>query len=202
MRRSEGARAASRLDRSRRFVLPPVDGRVGPREDPGKGAALGASDVANMDSILLTLALALCLSAPAPAVCTGSDETTRQAFAAAAGQIHTISYDRVMYSREYYSPFRRDSQLLADLIKRHDAPESPLPLPADPAPKVRTLAMLVLYHREDPRLLPRFVELVGDSAVTFPEPHPMAAPQGRDVRVDARTVGACARKLVDNYMRK
>jgi hypothetical protein len=159
--------------------------------------------MASMASNLLTLALVLCFSAPAPAVCKRSDETTREAFAAAAGQIHMINYGSVMSSRDCRSPFFPDSNVLADLFERRDAPEALLPLLADPDAKVRTLAMLALYQREDPHLLPRFVALVGDRAVTFPEPHPsQTSLPGQDVRVDARTVGFCASKLVENYLGK
>src|SRR5665213_230767 len=39
---------------------------------------------------------------------------------------------------------------------------------SDPSPRVRTLAMALLFDKDEPQLLPEIVALSGDSAPTFP----------------------------------
>ncbi len=131
-----------------------------------------------------------------------SREETRAALASAAAAIESIEYGDVLHGRTGRRGTDAGEQRLAQLFARRFAPEALTALLADPEAHIRTLALLALYDREDPRLLPQMAALAADEAPSFPEPQKTAAllPQGEKTPCSPRTVGWCARQLVENYL--
>src|SRR5262245_21551593 len=106
-----------------------------------------------------TAAIALVL-ATAVRTQDAADRAVRAAFAQAAASIGSIVYEDAIYGRfsgrtqpERWTavPGLRE---LAALAARGDSVAQLLPLLADTDPKVRTLALLVLFDRDEPQLLP------------------------------------------------
>jgi hypothetical protein len=69
-----------------------------------------------------------------------------------------------------------------------------------PVPKVRTLAIVALYQREDPQVLPSLVPLTGDDSPTFDTPG-LVNESGRLGRPEAQTVGKIASRIVGFYLK-
>jgi len=91
-------------------------------------------------------------------------------------------------------------KLLAELSSL-DAPEPALvELLHHADPKVRTLAIAVLFAREDPSVLPHIAAKAGDSSLTFPDVLPDARPLlpgfKREPTLQSRTVGEIAEQAV------
>src|SRR5687768_11714532 len=92
----------------------------------------------------------------------------RDACERAAAQLEGIDYGDVYYGR-YGGHWRApDLEAFTALCRRADPVESVVPLLAHADGRVRTLAMLVLFDREDPKLLPHIAALTGDKAQGIP----------------------------------
>jgi hypothetical protein len=97
-------------------------------------------------------------------------DAVRAAFAQAAATVGSIAYDDALYGRfggraqperQAGAPGLRE---LAALCARGDRSEDLVPLLADTDAKVRVLALLVLFDRDEPQLLPHFAALRSDKA--------------------------------------
>jgi hypothetical protein len=142
---------------------------------------------------------------PAPA-------PVRAAFAEVAAAVTSIVYDDALGGRfgGRTGPAGADTapglRELAALCARADAVDQLLPLLDDTDAKVRTLALLVLFDRDEPRLLPRFAALRSDAAatfdaarldgVTFIDGKPSGPPYSRS----PATVGDVAKRAVGMYL--
>lgn len=149
---------------------------------------------------LASLALALAQSASAPAA---PSLDARHAFERAAAAIEHVDYGDVLYGRVGWRRHAPDggAAALTSLFARRDAAESLAPLLRHDSPRVRTLALLAMFDREDPAALPRLRELADDGAETFPAPLPDSAlPVANPPRLEAFTVRRVARLLVDFYL--
>ena len=74
-------------------------------------------------------------------------------------------------------------------------------------PRVRTLALVCLFEKGDPKLLPLIFELVGDNASTFPMRTPTATPllgprppTFREILKTPQTVGEIAGAMISFYL--
>lgn len=75
----------------------------------------------------------------------------------------------------------------------------------DVDPRIRTLAAVALFDREDPSLLPFLLRLCGDDAETFPQYEPMSiASPDSGVRPPPmkRTVGDVVKRMIRFYLEK
>jgi hypothetical protein len=135
---------------------------------------------------LASLALTVCLLGLAlTSKCRAGAEDTRKDFERLASQFRFFFGDDFHYYHvpEYYVP----AAMLAEYKKLHDEVTAPkhettalLALLNHKNPRVRTLAIAALSAKEDPKLLPRLVDMVGDTAVTFPDFLLLSRPFGFD----------------------
>jgi hypothetical protein len=122
----------------------------------------------------LHLLLALLPTLPAPAS-PGGAGGCREAFEEAAERLEAIDYGDVLYGRVgtpaavLARERAADEGVLADLLARVDPPEEVQALLAHPDPRVRGLALVELFDREDPRLLPQLVRLADDEGAAVPQ---------------------------------
>lgn len=155
--------------------------------------------------VCLPLLLAPVLAAQEPTGC-------REAFAAAARRIEAIDCGEVVFGRFGAawpgSAARPGLAELAKLAARGDEVDALLPLLGDGDARLRTLALLVLYDRELPALLPQLHARCGDEAATFAavEPYSVALgvdgkPSGPSYGLRPRRVGDVAQMLVAQYYR-
>lgn len=96
---------------------------------------------------------------------------------------------------------KKVTQTLAELHGNW-RPEDIRPLLANANPKVRTLAIVLLFRLQHLDVLPDIARLVGDPAQTFPCPAPLAAPP-QAVKVwpmGPNTVGQYAKLVIDAYV--
>jgi hypothetical protein len=81
-------------------------------------------------------------------------------------------------------------EALVKLLKHHD-------------PRVRTLALAALFARDDPRILPHFVPLVDDKAMTFSKPQLVASRVSVKKQMpplEKQTVGEVANRFITFYL--
>lgn len=137
----------------------------------------------------------------------GPTGPVRDAFARASW-IEAIHYSDVVYGRfgaSWPNAGWRDKPglvPLAELCARRDGTAELLPLLADADPRVRTLALLVLFDRQEPRALPRLAALCTDGSAAIPDAqanHVFELTQPR-WSVRATTVGAVASLCVGMYL--
>jgi len=162
---------------------------------------------------------ALLLATLQPTVGQDPGAGAREAFEAAAAGLSVLDYDDVAYGRvgpggEALGPSTVPAgEVLSALLGRDDPLDEVLVLLAHDDPRVRTLALVELFDREDPRLLPHLVGLVDDEGCAFPQPSLFASaliPDGEGLRrvpaqappPEPRTVGQVARQLVAFYMER
>lgn len=132
---------------------------------------------------------------------------TEATFRKIAGQLRICNISDVLYDRVQKSARWGLSAAEAALYKEVLSPQFStvflLKLLKDSDPKVRTLAILALYSKEEPQVLPAIADLVDDNAKTFPQLIPTAmaysasyVPQpSEDV-----TVGYVANAVMKMYM--
>jgi len=84
---------------------------------------------------------------------------------------------------------KRDEKQVIDLLKHRD-------------PRVRTLAMAVLFAKEDPKLLPHLARLLSDEAESFKISVPSGAGGGGapSRKYEHQTVGEIAQAMLGLYM--
>ncbi len=134
----------------------------------------------------------------------------RTEFAQMADDLPYLTVDCVLLDRP--EPFyraanpeddRRRERILGRLLDSQYAPEVLHKLSSDENPKVRTLAMVALFDREDPSDLPRFVAMADDRTPTFDAYPPLADVRfGIDPGPREQTVGDVAQRMVEFYLGK
>ena len=150
----------------------------------------------------------LTLSAEIPDI-----KETRADFMRLAAQLPYLSLRSVLYDRTRRNFHVSDQNEVEEhfriLKKATDGTypqETLLNLLAHGDPKVRTLAAVALFDREDPLVLPELVKLTDDKAPTFDGQRMLASialPVGRAESLPPRpkqTVGGIAKKMVEFYM--
>ncbi len=103
-----------------------------------------------------------------------SPQSLRKRIEYIAKELKIFNLHSFLYNRANYSCFLDDKKptylyLLNRIIDPKIAVAKIAPLRHHENPKVRTLALAALFHRNDPHLLPLIVELSGDTAPTFPK---------------------------------
>jgi len=137
-------------------------------------------------------------------------EQTRKDFEQVASELSYLCVPAVIHDRTDHFFRVADSEekkkhfrLLEKISDRAYPKDALLGLLAHKDAKVRTLAAVALYDREDPSVLPQLVELTKDRAATF-EGHPeLAKPLDWSIGPPAKeqTVGEIAEKMVTYYLR-
>ena len=153
--------------------------------------------------------------------------SVREDFEQAAGALSFFSWGDFLYGRELTlrvpgDEARKYNETLAHLIdsglagttgrpilraSRRASPEEVSALLRHENSKVRTLAMAWLFANKGQSALPQLVELVGDTAETFPVPQPVASIYlpGRDPPdppLKTQTVSDIARGMLAFYMER
>ena len=82
---------------------------------------------------------------------------------------------RVTASFASYPEYEQQMRALASPSLRS---ENLLPLLHHPDPKIRTLAIIALYDKGDPKMLPAVVALADDHSPTYSRPQPLALTSG------------------------
>lgn len=127
-----------------------------------------------------------------------------------AGDLPYLSVDCVLldcpepfYKAANPEDDRCHERILSRLLDLQYAPEVLQKLCSDENAKVRTLAMVALFDREDPSHLPRFVSLADDRTPTF-DAYPPFAAAGFGIEPGPRTqaVGDVAQRMVEFYLGK
>ena len=153
-------------------------------------------------------------SIAAQAVNVRTAEQTRTDFESMAMQLPFLDKSAVLYDRRrlfYDVADPAQEKLHWEILDRISAPEYSTPnlqlLLAHPEPKVRTLALVALFDREEPSLLPDFVNLAGDESRTF-DGHPELSKAKDGLLMNGvgpspleQTVGGFASEMVDFYFR-
>ncbi|MSU77517.1 MAG: hypothetical protein EXS16_05395 [Gemmataceae bacterium] len=130
-------------------------------------------EITNSKSLMLTLLALLCTS-----VC-GYGQEARRKLEDAASRLPflivdaRLTCDSEKYDNEYQLPPKeRDlhRRILLELVTADYPTKELLPLLKHVDPKVRTLAILALYNKEDGRVLPHINLLVKDNAPAFGAP--------------------------------
>lgn len=101
-------------------------------------------------------------------------ERTRSDFESLAAELPYLSLGSVLYDRPD-SPLhvpdpairKENARILERVTDGRDASEALLDLLVHREPKVRTLAAVALFDREDPAVLPALAKLHADEAATF-----------------------------------
>jgi hypothetical protein len=143
----------------------------------------------------------------------------REAFEVTAAGLSVLDYGDVAYGRvgpggEALAPSSVPaSEVLSALLGRDDPLDEVLVLLGHDDPRVRMLALVELFDREDPRLLPHLVGRVDDEGAAIPQAARFSSamiPDGDGLRrvpehappPEPRTVGQVARQLVGFYMER
>jgi hypothetical protein len=150
--------------------------------------------------------LALLLAASnVPAVHKIQSEGARAAFEAAATGLSEISYVDVLCGRivepaAIFAP-PEDARLQAALLERDDPLDEVLALLAHEDPRVRGLALLELFDRGEPALLPHLVALKDEASEAVPmSGFPSAVHTTEPTPAEPITVGRVARMLLLLYL--
>jgi hypothetical protein len=130
---------------------------------------------------LACLALTICLLGMAlTSPCRAGAEDTRKDFERLASQF------RFFFGDDFHC-YHVPAAMLAEYKKLHDEVTAPkhettalVALLNHKNPRVRTLVIAALSAKEDPKLLPKLVDMVGDTAVTFPDFLLLSRPFGFD----------------------
>jgi len=146
----------------------------------------------------IALLPSLLLGAPA------APSEIRARLAAAAEKLSVFETSDWLYNRwPSYPGVQPDYRAVLEPLRDANWPAADLlPLLQDANPKIRTLAIALLYAREDPQLLPRILPLARDTAPTFPrrrlEAFTIARPPA--VHTDPQTVGDFVRQILAFYL--
>ena len=122
--------------------------------------------------------------------------------------IESVLFDRKDHSFEVANPQDREShfQILEQATDRKYSKEELLDLLKHPDARVRTLAMIALFDRNDPTVLPALVELSNDETVTFDGYGKLSETwlglTGIGPPQEKQTVGYLAKKMVAFYMER
>lgn len=136
-------------------------------------------------------------------------DAPKAAFAKAASALKFLSASDLLYDRlpDRLNP-REDleahNKIVAKLLARPDSFDDLVPLLKDIDPKVRTLAIAALNHKNDPKLLPLLVPLCNDTAVTLPHPGLVAMIPGMDKDItplEPQTVADFPKAILRQYLR-
>ncbi|PQO41947.1 HEAT repeat domain-containing protein [Blastopirellula marina] len=139
-------------------------------------------------------------------------EKTRAEFEALATEVPLLSISSVLYNRFDHLTFRNTEnpeqyqQAMRKVTGGNYARETLLSLLSDDDPKIRTLAAIALFDREDPHDLPALVALCDDNAETFPRLQESAyalnlfQKSEKAPPTTKQTVGEVAKKMVAFYM--
>ncbi len=142
------------------------------------------------------------------ASCRAGEEETRKDFERLAGQFQFFCGGDFLYDRPPVDCVPADmlpkyQKLLDEVTAPQQETPALLALLKHKDPRVRTLAIAALYAKEDPKVLPGLVEMIGDAAATLPEPQPF---EGLDLErnklppLEERKVGRLAKAIVESYM--
>jgi hypothetical protein len=137
-----------------------------------------------------------------------SAATTSEAFEQAATQLKFLAASDLLYDRLPDRVIPREdlethNKIVADLFALPDSFDDLIPLLKHADPKVRTLAIAALNHKDDPRLLPLLVPLCEDAAATLPHPALIAMIPGMDKELtplDPQTVGDFPKAILKQYL--
>src|SRR5262249_40147985 len=106
---------------------------------------------------------------------TNASSMVTRKFEKLAAQLEFFDLSPFLYNRNYFdfvpddaSAGKRYFQLLNQVLDPNISIAEIAPLRHHADPKVRTLALAALYHRNDAHLLSLIVELTGDPTLTFP----------------------------------
>ncbi len=133
----------------------------------------------------------------------------KAAFEKAAGELKFLAAGDLLYDRlpDRLNP-REDleshNKIIAELLARPDSFDDLVPLLKDTDPKVRTLAVAALNHKNDPKLLPLLVPLCNDTAVTLPHPGLVAMIPGMDKDItplEPQTVADFPKAILRQYLK-
>ncbi len=162
-------------------------------------------------SICLVTMSALLVSATVIFAKASEKNQTRIAFEEMAGTLTYLTLSSVLYDRQTHlfevanpEEEKIHFQILEKVSDRSLSEEALVELLTHQDPKVRTLALVALYDREDPSLLPEFVKICSDDAVTF-QGHPELSKlwlemSGVGPPPVHQTVGDFATKMIAFYM--
>lgn len=145
---------------------------------------------------------------PQPTDATGSRTTpliqdVRSSLRSASAALPLFDTQAFIYNRSPHlarsieGKYRRT---LAGLVEGKYDSEYLIQLLYDPQPRVRTLAMALLFQKDDPKLLAYVSQLLDDSAETFPVPT-LTAILLDPMPTSPQTVGEVAKAMVGVYMR-
>ena len=159
-----------------------------------------------LSGMILLTAVALYAATPSA---TPSAAQTRADFERMAGKMPYLEIGSVLYDRpqRHFAPVdakdnERHNKVLAEVADPKYSKDVLLSLLGHTDPKVRTLAAVALFDREDPSLLPALVKLATDTARTF-DGYPIlsAVDLSRGNRPPPKqTVGEVVRKMVCFYL--
>lgn len=127
-----------------------------------------------------------------------SSDETRTAFHRLKTAIDRLEVSDVCYDRIQQSVYgRQREEVFEDILSLRHSIESLRILLSDPDPKVRTLAMVALYNKEDPQVLPDIAKLSHDDAQTYFREAPTAnGPRP----LEPQSVSEFATGIVEMYM--
>lgn len=131
---------------------------------------------------------------------TGPEPTRGQIERIAAALPWAEPFD-ALYDRETDTRWRpHAAEVARGLAELHGdrRAEDLRPLLKDADPKVRTLAIVLLFRLERLDVLPDIARLVGDEAQTFPKPADLAAPQ-QPWPMEPHSVGEYAKFVIEAY---
>ena len=135
-------------------------------------------------------------------------ESTTEAYEHFASSFKFFGTKELLYDRsEIYLADPQEMKvylpLLAEFRARKDSVQDLLPLLKHADPKVRLLAIMALYLKEEPHVLPEIYKLVDDHAKTYPDP-PIAEGalkfSGIGPPHEPTTVGEAAASVISFYL--
>lgn len=150
-------------------------------------------------------------------------DDAQKAFELAAQKLEILDAKELLYDGPVYyfarlpdAVAKEHRQTLRSLFERDEEMASLVGLLAHGDPRVRTLAILALFDKEDPQVLPYLAALAGDPEKTFPKPklftssalisakpRRLGAPPARVMPpVEPQTVGEVAKAAVEFYMKR
>ena len=152
---------------------------------------------------VLALVLSVCLAA------TASGESTRAAFERFAAGFSFFGVRELVYDRtEIYladpEAMKAYRPLLAEFRARQDSVDEIVQLLLHADAKVRLLAIMALYMKEEPHVLPRIASLMDDTAQTYPDPpydKERVRMSGIGPPHEPKTVGEAATAVISFYVK-
>lgn len=119
-----------------------------------------------------------------------------------AGALPWLSPYDAMVGREAWGPNRGEVDRLVSSLNGDWTPDELRPLLRDTDPKVRTLAIVLLFAQERLDVLPEIARLIGDHAKTFPRPEMVAnQPSAKNWPMAQTTVSDYAKTAIQFYVK-